>query len=185
MGQGRLTLGPEFAAFERLWRRDELDHAIGFAKVYAVLYGEDERSVLDRLRSREADFSGLEAFLGDELSVCLVLAYDELATTRSYAADWHDFYPRFGDERLTRWIQRVAADEARHYGNLVRVLRTAHAHELGRAPGLLDAICRRDLEAHPYRGTFVLDHDDAAVFPADRLRECARRVSRDLSPKPP
>ena len=108
-----------------------------------------------------------------------------MATTRSYAADWHDFYPRFGDERLTRWVRRVAADEARHYGNLLRVLRSAHARDLGRAPALLEAICCRDLEHSPYRGTFVLDHDDAATFPAERLRECARRVARDLALKPP
>lgn len=91
---------------------------------------------------------------------------------------------RSHDGRLTRWIRRVAADEARHYGNLLRVLRAAHARDLGRAPALLDAICRRDLERGPYRGTFVLDHDDAAAFPAERLRECARRVARDLGAKP-
>ena len=181
---GRLALGPAFRAFERLWRRDELDHTVGFARLFAVLYREDEAAVLTALRRREADFTPLEPFLADEFSICLLLAYDELATTLSYAEDWKLFYPRFGDERLTGWMKRLAADEARHYGNLIRVLTTVHRNSLPRAVRVMDAIHALDLERPEYRGTFVPDHDDPAVFPAAHPDECRRRVAKSLGLAP-
>lgn len=165
----------------RLWRRDEIDHTIGFAKVHAAIYGEDERAILAGLSSRRAEFGPLERFLRDELSLCLLLAYDELATTRSYARDWREVYPRLHCAQVTRWIQRVAADEARHYRNLLDVLATEHAAQLGRVPAILDDILTADLERPRYQATFALDHDDPGIFPATDLQECRARVGRDVA----
>lgn len=178
---GALTLTPAFRAFEHAWRRDELDHTIGFAQVHGAIYGEDPRAILEGLRARRADFVALDAFLRDELSLCLLLAYDELATTRSYARDWHDLYPRLACEQVTTWIQRVAADEARHYHNLLEVLRGEHRGSLRRAPGILDAILEADLLRPRYQATFALDHDDPSVFPEAELRACRERVGRDVA----
>lgn len=130
---GKLQLTPEFRAFEHAWRRDELDHTLGYAKVISLLYGDDETELLAHSGSRQPKFERLEALLVNEFSICLLLAYDEMVTAGSYRADWRTFYPQFRNERLLQWIKRLAADEERHSANLLTVLQQCHQGELHRA----------------------------------------------------
>jgi hypothetical protein len=172
---GCLTLSPEFREFERLWRRDELDHALGFAKLYSAVYGIDEMDLVVDLRKRSGDFIHFEEFLTDELAVALLIAYDELATTASYTQDATSFYPVFSCPPLVSWIRRLAADEAKHYINLVNVIRTVHRGRLGDCEQILDRIVALDKRKLPYAGTFALDHDDDQ-FSSELLDECRSQL---------
>lgn len=177
---GKLQLTPEFRAFEHAWRRDELDHTLGYAKVISLLYGDDEAELLAHSRARQPKFERLEPLLADEFSICLLLAYDEMVTAGSYRADGRTFYPQFRNERLLQWIKRLAADEERHSANLLAVLRQCHQAELHRTESVLTQIARIDVVGAEYAATFVLDHDEASVFTERQLAAARRRLLRRL-----
>ena len=180
VADGTLQLSTQFRQFEQVWRRDEMDHTLGFVKLCSLLFATCEQTLLDSIRLRVASFDRLQAFTEDEFSICLLLAYDELVTTVSYTTDWKQFYPQFGCRDVTEWMKRLAADEARHYRNLISVLQSVHAEKLDKAAKILDAILDADLKRNQYAGTFVLDHDDEQVFPEETLVRCRERLERHL-----
>lgn len=179
VADGRLQLSASFREFERLWRRDELDHALGFIKLYSILFGTDETAELETLSKRTGDFTKLDRLFTDELSLALVIAYDEIATTRSYAIDAKEFYPHFGFAGLVPWIRRLAGDEGRHFANCISVIRKEHSHRFAEIPAILEGVVTLDMQKNPYAGTFVLDHDDDQFAP-EMLEECKVRVLRAL-----
>ncbi len=74
---------PEFKEMEKLWRRDEFNHYLGFRQIYSLLYHKSFREIEWQLAACEPNFIPIKEFLQDEFSICVVLAYDELATTRA------------------------------------------------------------------------------------------------------
>lgn len=165
----------ELWSFERVWRRDEYNHYRGFQRLYALLYDADEDHVAARLHQRAADFSGFGAYLTDEFKLCLMLAYDELCTTRAYANDV-PFYQSLGDPIFVTWVERVRGDEARHYLNALRVAQTRHRDRLAEAPAIIADILATDLATSDYRGTFILDHHGPSYSP-DLLRAVAATLA--------
>ncbi len=164
----------EFWSFERVWRRDEYNHYIGFQRLYALLYGESEESVTQRLVARPADFTPFHDFLTDEFKLCLMLAYDELCTTRAYAHDM-PFYLAFQQPKIAEWMHKVRGDEALHYLNALRVAQTRHRDRLGEAEPILWQALELDLASKEYQATFLFDHQGPSYSPAI-LRGCVETV---------
>lgn len=173
-----LNFSDSFQAVVQLWRMDEFDHYLGFKRLYHLLYSADEISIEQRLDARSDDFGELGEIVRDEFELCLVLAYDEIATARGYRKDFA-FYSDFGIESLRRWIKFVAKDEALHYYNFIRVLRTVHRQRLPEAGRVINRILNYDLKAKEYKATFVLDHK-TDQFSEPFLKECAEAVLRSL-----
>ncbi len=168
----------EFWSFERVWRRDEFNHYLGFQRLYHLLYGEDEAEIARRLKERSADFTAFLHFLTDEFKLCLMLAYDELATTRAYAHDMA-FYQQFGSPLVVEWMHRVRADEAIHYMNALRVAQTRHRDRLPEANAILEEVVTLDLASSEYQATFLFDHSGPSYSPA-MLRGCASTVMEQI-----
>ena len=154
----------EFWSFEAVWRRDEMNHYVGFRRLYALTFGRSEADIEAEMQQRAADFSAFGEFLEDELKLCLMLAYDELATTRSYASDV-PLYQSLGHPALAAWIERVRADEAMHYYNALRVCQTRHRDRLDEAIPLIRRIVALDLADSDYRATFIMDHKGPSYTP--------------------
>lgn len=172
--QSRLKFSDEFISFEKVWRRDEYNHYLGCRRIYHLLYGENEESITERLKRRQTDFSGMMEFLSDEFNLCLLLAYDELATTRAYHEDV-PFYKSLGPKAFHDWIKLVIADEARHYLNSVRVAQVRHRDRLSESQDILLRILEMDLNAHEYKATFVLDHTEPPFTP-EMLSDCVNTI---------
>lgn len=164
----------EFWSFERVWRRDEFNHYIGFQRLYHLVYGEPEVSITARLEQRPYDFAPFQEFLTDEFKLCLMLAYDELCTTRAYAHDM-PFYRAFGQPRVEEWIHKVRGDEALHYLNSLRVAQTRHRHRLNEAEGILWHALELDLGSKTYQATFLFDHQGTSYSP-EMLRGCMQTI---------
>ncbi len=165
---------PEFWSLEKVWRRDEYNHYVGFQRLYHLMYGIDEVEIDRRVSSRPADFTPFDDLLRDELTLCLMMAYDELATTRSYAQDL-PLYRSLGHPAIVDWIMRVRSDEALHYFNAARVAQARHAHRIGEAEAILDHIVALDLGSESYQATFIFDHKGPTYWP-EMLRDCAATV---------
>jgi hypothetical protein len=156
---------PEFWGFEKVWRRDEMNHYVGFRRLYALIYGKPEAEIEAEMRQRAADFTAFGEFLTDEFKLCLMLAYDELATTRSYAGDV-PFFRSLGHPVLAQWIERVRGDEALHYLNALRVAQARFPDRMPDAPAIVARILELDLTPGDYRATFILDHKGPSYTPA-------------------
>lgn len=166
----RLHLSREFKAFEFVWRRDEYNHYLGFKHIYSIFYEESFEAIDTNLRNRPFDFSPIKSMLEDEFKICLLLAYDEIATTKSYAADY-DFYTSLGPKELLIWIKLVTRDEAYHFHNCMELIKNRFYHRIAEIPNLVDQFVKWDIARNEYIGTFVLDHDNYSV---DFLQSCAK-----------
>lgn len=177
-----LVFSDEFVSFEKVWRRDEYNHYLGFRRIYSLFYGEAEVSITERLERRVPDFSDMEEFFTDEFKLCLILAYDELATTRAYNEDI-PFYRSLGPDQFNDWIRNVKADEALHYLNSLRVAQVRHRNRLPEAERILEQILTIDLDSKDYRATFVLDHKGPPFTP-EMLKSCVETIV-DAINRPP
>lgn len=166
----------EFLAFEKAWRRDEYQHYLGFRRMYSLLFGTAEEELHRRVRSRVPDFERLEEHLQDEFGILLLVGYDEMVTTRSYARELAG-YRRLGSPRFARWMQQIARDEMNHFRNVIRVIHLNHAHRLTEVPDRLEKLVAIDLDRQPYTGTFVLDHESEDYSPR-YLFECRDAILR-------
>jgi hypothetical protein len=179
----KACFSPEFYEFENNWLKDEKNHFRGLKKIYSRIFSVDERDIDDNASKRESDFSTLEEILEDEFSLCVCLAFDELASTRGYAADF-DLYDSFGCPAISKWIRLAAKDEMLHSLNAIRILNSNHAHKIDKAPIVL----RRILELEngttgEYKATFLLDHEsDPGNNPFNHgfLSKCASDVCKYL-----
>jgi hypothetical protein len=165
----------EFKAFEHVWRRDEFNHYVGFRMLYCMLYDEDAAIVEAQLRSVPADFKPIRHMLADEFVTTLLLAYDEIATTKSYAAD-HTFYKSWGHGAFHSWIKLVTRDESYHFNNLMRLVEAKHQDRISEIPAHVERFIEWDLNGSEYRGTFVLDHD-GHYFNEEFLRDCGNAMA--------
>jgi len=168
-------------SFLESWRADEANHANGFARIYRTFYGDDGEALDARLAQRNADFSRISELLDDEFLFCLVLAYDELATTHAYHRDFM-FYDSLGPAELKTWIRLVRNDEALHFANLIRLIGEQHRHRIPEARRALDRILEVDVRGEAYEATFVLDHSGAGfnLSPDELSTLCAQAIVRKL-----
>ncbi len=169
-GKG-LPFTSRFRLAEERWREDEERHYHHTAEVYRELYGLDPELLADR----RARFEPLEELFDDELSILVLLAYDELATVGAYQANL-EAYGRLGPA-YREWVRALVADEAWHYAMFLAVLRDAHGDRLDQAEESLERVIA--YEGTPYGATFVLDHDDP-VFTPGLLERTARLLRRHL-----
>lgn len=169
-----LNFSPEFKVFEKVWRRDERNHYVGFRQIYSLLYNEPVEQIERRLADREKDFSSINEFLQDEFMICMVLAYDEIATTRAYRMDF-ELYKSFGQQSIADWIKYVAHDEALHFSNILEVIKRCHSERLAEVPVVIDQLVEYDLADNDYKATFVLDHK-GYYFTPKFLCDCGKII---------
>ena len=172
LGSLGLRFSEEFRRQFHRWSADEARHFEGFSSVYEQLFGSTEK----HLQARQPDFEPLAHLFGGEFEICCLLAYDELATVRGYHVNL-DLYDRLGPE-FGSFVRGVIADEGRHWGAFMELLRTSHRDRLGEAPDVIARI--RAAEGTPYRATFVLDHDEA-LYTDEIFDDAARVLLRTLS----
>lgn len=152
------------------WNADEKRHYRGFRITLEALF-DDLDAELAALGTRAPDFAPFTEVFGEEFSLLLLGAYDELCTVRAYRGNlplYDTLGPAFGD-----YVRRVITDEARHYSLFLGVLRTEHAHRRADALAWIERI--RGLEGTPYAATFVLDHDDSDLY-SDAICDQAVRI---------
>lgn len=172
----RETYSSDFLEFIEMWFRDETNHAQGFARIYELIYGQSTDASVRKLEARPADFSQLEEFLVDEFKLCLLLAYDELATTHTYRKDLA-FYRDFGPPQFEEWIRRLIADEARHFSGAMKVIRTLHGHRAPEVSTVIQRILHLDTHATSYSATFVLDHSPDCVHFSLNAQELSEKCA--------
>lgn len=90
-------------------------------------------------------------------------AYDEYVSVKTYKKD--TFYNDFGHIGFNTWIVNLVADEATHFANAIKLLRSNHLSDLRQIEKTLTDIVQ--LENAPYRNTFLLDHDGPHFLLAD------------------
>ncbi len=186
--EGTLTLSPEFRAFEKGWRRDELNHAIGFAMLEALLHkdasmmeAEYIHRRFDELRAEAGNFKALEkhGFLKDEFTTAVTIAYDEIRTAMEYSKNARKDFPVFDKSigrTLTEWIVAVARDEAHHWSNICQVIKRNHPDRLTEVPGLVKQMVQFETNIdYQYAGTFVFDHPNGELD-RDSSEKAARKV---------
>ena len=151
-----IEFSPGFLSFKRAWSRDEWNHYLGFRQIYSMLYDEPEDKIAERLEMESGNFEPIAKFLDDEFKVCLVLAYDEIATFKSYLAEF-PFYTAL-EMRVFHWFQRVTRDELNHFLNCMEIIRCNHSARISEIASTIDLFIEWDIARHPYVRTFVLDH---------------------------
>ena len=151
-----IEFSPEFLSFKRAWSRDEWNHYLGFRQIYSLLYDEPEEKIAAQLEMDSGNFEPIAKFLDDEFKICLVLAYDEIATFKSYLAEF-PFYTAL-DMRVFRWFQKVTKDELNHFLNCMEIIRCKHSTRVSEIASTIDLFIKWDTGRHPYVRTFVLDH---------------------------
>lgn len=147
----------EFNDFLEIWYRDEINHASGFRKVIHLLFGDDENELDREMRNRKADFSKLQSFFQDEFKLCVLFAYDEHASTLTYQKDV--FYRTFGPPEFVQWIINVTRDEARHFGNAIKLIHHKFKDRLSETREVLNEILAFENSGESYKATFLFDHD--------------------------
>jgi hypothetical protein len=100
---------------------------------------------------------GILDFLKDEFGLLVLLAYDEIVTTKAYVRDF-PIYDSFRQPEISKFIRLVARDEAFHFKRIVAMLRSRFAERLGEVPAVLSLVMAADRVDRPYAATFVLDH---------------------------
>jgi hypothetical protein len=190
VAEGSLSLSPEFLKFEKAWRRDEMNHTLGFAMIESLLYGKTVGQIFEEIGSASPDFRPLEerGLLDDEFAVSIVIAYDEVSTALSYRDDFYNRYPKFDSPVLAEWIRRVASDEGHHFRNIVAVVKKNHAHRLPEVPALVRRILDWEESEHTYQRTFVLDHTGPQFtggFISNAVSKLLKQFRYSLSDLPP
>lgn len=170
--QRNISFTSDFNVFERIWRRDELNHYTGFRQIYSLLYDKNPEEIDQEMAIRKPDFTAIQGFVQDEFSICVLIAYDELATTRSYTQDF-GLYKSFGPRSLANWIKYVTRDEGLHYDNALQVIAQRHKHRLSELNQLVSHLVEYNVEEnHQYNATFVLNHEQSQYFTPDFLHKC-------------
>lgn len=85
-----------------------------------------------------------------------MFAYDEYAPVKTNKND--TFYANVGHDGFKFWIKNLIADEAVHFGNAIKILKTYYPHRLHEAGKVLRTIA--NLEGGNYKNTFLFDHDE-------------------------
>lgn len=151
----RKDFSPYFVQYLDFWYADERNHADGFFELNRLVFGTPEINLLQEIQGRTADFTGLESILSSEFNLLLMFAYDEYVSVKTYKKD--KFYDDFGHSGFKDWIKNLIADEAIHFGNAVKILKTYHAEKLHESENILRMIS--SFEGVDYKNTFLFDHD--------------------------
>jgi len=168
------------ASYFRRWQADERNHYSGLRRLWSLASGRQERQLDLKFSAREPDFGPLADLLTDPFRLMVALAYDERVTVQAYAVDY-SLYDRLGPA-FGRWVRLTNRDEAFHYRNAIKIVRSLYSHRLHDVSEILERLLAHDLARTPYRATFLLDHDDGGLyFTEARLRKCAKIVGRHLS----
>ncbi len=170
-----ISFTDDFRCFERLWFRDEVNHERGFRQLYQLIFPTDDAVLDARLAERVPDFSPFVEFIEDELSLCVVFAYDELATCHAYRGDL-PLYRRIHSGVLPRWLQLIILDEAYHYRNALEIAVRRHSDRRVEIPAIIERCVDYDLRQAPYTGTFIFDHEWDGIGP-DFFRDNGARVA--------
>lgn len=183
--ESALDLSGAFWSLESAWAEDEHRHYRALRWLYSHIYSVDESQLDAQLQQRQPNFDPLRPLLRDEFSLCVILAFDELASARSYARDRARFRPLgTAAVRLFHWAAR---DEFLHCRNAVDLVRARHADRLADVPTVLaQAIAHDTSPQRRYDATFLLDQiPDSEENSLDEafLRECADKVDRYLRAK--
>lgn len=192
--QQPIALSPAFWAMERAWAEDEANHYRGLSFLYARLYDVSEAQIAARLSERSPDFSLLGPLLCDEFCLCVVLAFDELASTRAYAHDAVSYSALGAAARLL--LRRIARDELLHCHNAIDLLVRTQARRLPEAEAVIERVIAHDTSPQfSYRATFLLDQIIKPAIAAEStgpnpystvglsaefLQDCGRRLIRFL-----
>lgn len=152
----RKDFSPYFVQYLDFWYADERNHADGFFELNRLIFGTSEVDLLHDLQCRTADFTGLESILSSEFNLLLMFAYDEYISVKTYKKDIF-FYDDFGHPGFKEWIKNLIADEAIHFGNAIKILKTHHAEQLHESENILRMIS--SFEGEDYKNTFLFDHD--------------------------
>ena len=180
-----LGLSDAFWALERAWASDEYKHYRALRWLYSRVYAVEERELDARLAQRQPDFAPLLPLLRDEFSLCVVLAFDELASARSYARDRVRFRPL--GSTAVRLLHCAARDEFWHCRNALDLLRARHSDRLSEVHALLARVIAHDTSPQfRYGATFLLDQSlDPQHGDLDEafLHDCGERVETYLFSK--
>jgi hypothetical protein len=175
LNTGGFDFSTEFRSALAEWRSDERNHYVGLRHICSTMYDVAEEEIDTEMTDRRADFSAIQGFLTDEFRICVVLAYDELVSSRGYRL-FFDSFGKFGPPQYSQWVRWACRDEAWHYQNFLDVIRMVHPNRL---PGVAGVI--REIEAYEsspamtYHGTFLLDHTGETLG-RDFLVDCGRTV---------
>lgn len=101
------------------WLKDEIDHAYGFALIYASYSAIPFDEVSLSVELRKPDFSIVDAIAADPLKLLVTLAYDEIITTHVYHRSIES-YDRFNSQQLSAWIRKTKKDEVTHFFAFVK-----------------------------------------------------------------
>lgn len=177
-----LNYSSPFVSFLDRWLKDESMHTAGFKKIFQVVYETDEDEMDYELAETKCDFSAISEFLNDELSICLLLAFDEIVTTHVYERSV-PFYSSVEPCFIPKWIKKIKSDEAKHFIGITKVIKSSHQYTLNGAKKILDRIVAVDASLSSYTGTFVLDHS-CPEFPLSKeelVTMCANTVLKKIS----
>lgn len=166
------NFSPEFMAFEKLWRKDEQNHYIGFRYIYSIMFDQSIEDVARSIEDRPYDFSRLAAFFKDEFIICVLIAFDEILTTKGYIGE-QKLYQSFGNLAFLKWFKTVTRDEVYHFKNIMEVIRIRHFNRIDEIPKILESFINWDIQENEYTGTFVLDHD---LYSRDLLQHGASMI---------
>lgn len=169
-----INLSDDFKSFEFVWRRDEFNHYLGFRHIYSICFGVSKEEISNKVIKRSVDFEPILGLLEDEFKICLLLAYDEIATTKAYSTDF-DKYKTLGHKNFLTWIKRVTRDESYHFHNCMQLIGKNHRNRISELPRLVDKFIEWDLGENAYKGTFVLDHD-SEYFSKSFLIDCGNVI---------
>ena len=176
-----ITYTNEFEQFVVEWLHDEIEHTVGFKKLYQTIYDIKENQIDFALKKRKADFSNLLEFFGEEVSICLLLAFDEIVTAHVYERSI-PFYSKINSSVLPKWIKKIKIDEVNHFYNVTNLLKNTHKVQIKTAEKILHRIIEVDTNLSDYYGTFVLDHA-CPEFPLSKkelINICVKAVLKRL-----
>lgn len=171
----------EFRRFRGVWLRDEQNHYEGFRFLASCIFDKSEQAVDVQVRVRESEFSALANYLTDDLSLHVVLCYDEMVTARAYARDMK-LYDALNEPILSRWIREVTRDEFCHFLDLAKMIRKLHSDSFSKIERSVHELASLEEAGVRYGGTFVLDRNATNHEPAF-FRYSAQKVLRYLRPR--
>ena len=178
LAENACKFSPEFLAFRRAWIRDEWNHYIGFRSIYSMLYDRAEDEIAKQVEIETGDFLSIKEFSDDEFKICLLLAYDEIATAKSYFSEF-PLYRDLGDSLFLSWFKKVTVDELYHFRNCMEIIRCRHSSRIPEISATIDLFINYDMRRNHYERTFVFDHYWYSPTFLEHCRELVMAYFRD------
>jgi hypothetical protein len=122
-----------------------------------MLYNRTEHEIASHIENEKGDFRLIKEFSDDEFKICLLLAYDEIATSKSYFSEF-PLYRAFGNPTFLYWFKKVTVDELYHFQNCMEIIRYCHPGRIPEIADTIDIFIECDMRRNQYNRTFVFDH---------------------------